>query len=247
MSNVVLVRDEQLVVQWVRTLTATYPEVAKMVDEQGIGRERRPHEPSLSALGTVPRISKRQATRLAWKGTAIIFIGALATDSSLLCMNADDGAAVRLLEAGDVIRAVERELEGMRPSQDAIDRLTHQRRRKDHCAKSPYNYDCYLFSPSSRSGFVAIESIACVKAFDSITLLLTTDGDRFESRRPLRAWEAVLPVSHFVRIHRSAVVNRSYVERIEPSNCGGKVFLRGVDEPLSLSRRYAVRLRRARL
>ena len=47
-----------------------------------------------------------------------------------------------------------------------------------------------------------------------------------------------------MRIHRSTIVNLEYVERLEPrSHASQRVYLRGLPEPLTMSRRFGVRLR----
>ena len=62
--------------------------------------------------------------------------------------------------------------------------------------------------------------------------------------RSLKAWEDRLPEQQFVRIHRESIVNLQYVERIEEwSHESFHVHLRGIIEPLTLSRRHASRLR----
>jgi DNA-binding LytR/AlgR family response regulator len=47
-----------------------------------------------------------------------------------------------------------------------------------------------------------------------------------------------------VRIHRSTIVNLEYVERLEPwSHASQLVYLRGLPEPMIMSRRFGARLR----
>ena len=62
--------------------------------------------------------------------------------------------------------------------------------------------------------------------------------------RSLKDWEMKLPVNYFVRIHRNAIINLEYVDRVEGwFNYSYKVFLKEVDEPLVISRRYAAKLK----
>ena len=52
----------------------------------------------------------------------------------------------------------------------------------------------------------------------------------------------------FVRIHRSTIVNLEHVERLEPwSHASQRVYLRGLSEPLTMSRRFGARLRECRM
>jgi DNA-binding LytR/AlgR family response regulator len=60
----------------------------------------------------------------------------------------------------------------------------------------------------------------------------------------LSEWEEQLPEKHFARIHRSTIINIEFVERVEKwFNYSFKVHLRGVKEPLTMSRRCAAKLK----
>lgn len=64
-------------------------------------------------------------------------------------------------------------------------------------------------------------------------------------RKALRQWEAELPASHFVRVHRGAIINLDFLERIEKLPSGGmQLRLRGTTEPVPVSLRLAPQLNR---
>lgn len=109
-------------------------------------------------------------------------------------------------------------------------------------------YQDHLFvNTGGRARFVKISSIVYISAAGSHSEVVTADGRRALLPKPLREWEARLPSAHFARIHRSTIVNLGFVERMEQSfNYTYEVFLRGIQTPLALSRRYAVRLKRQR-
>ena len=76
---------------------------------------------------------------------------------------------------------------------------------------------------------------------------LHAGGKAHMLRRSFSDFEASLDPRRFARIHRSTIVNLGFVERMEQSfNYTYEVFLRGIQTPLALSRRYAVRLKRQR-
>jgi two-component system response regulator LytT len=53
-------------------------------------------------------------------------------------------------------------------------------------------------------------------------------------------WEERLPENSFCRIHRSIIINLEYVGRVEEwFNNSYRVYLKGVDAPFTMSRRYA--------
>jgi len=65
--------------------------------------------------------------------------------------------------------------------------------------------------------------------------------------RPLATWEAQLADTPFVRVHRSALVNLDFVERIERgASYSYELYVRGHDAPLAMSRRRAMELKSRR-
>jgi DNA-binding LytR/AlgR family response regulator len=52
-------------------------------------------------------------------------------------------------------------------------------------------------------------------------------------------WEKRLPEQYFCRIHRSTIINISMIEKIEPwYNQSYHVYIKGLMEPFTMSRRY---------
>jgi two-component system, LytTR family, response regulator len=109
----------------------------------------------------------------------------------------------------------------------------------------PLEYSDRLFvEVHGRVRFVALESIVAVRAADDYTEIIVCDGEILLVTRSMREWEARLPERQFARIHRSMIVNLNHVEHVESaSDRGYRVRLRGVREPVAMSRRHAARLR----
>jgi two-component system LytT family response regulator len=93
--------------------------------------------------------------------------------------------------------------------------------------------------------FVPVRNIMAIEAQgDGSTLILAPQGVRKPSGKSLREWEQRLPSRHFVRIHRSTIVNLEYVERLEPwSHASQRLYLRGLKDALTVSRRFGARIR----
>ena len=93
--------------------------------------------------------------------------------------------------------------------------------------------------------FVRVRDIMAIEAEgDGSSLWLAPHLKRKPSTKSLREWEQRLPDRHFVRIHRSTIVNLEYVARQEQwSHASQHVYLRGLKEPLTMSRRFGARLR----
>ena len=98
--------------------------------------------------------------------------------------------------------------------------------------------------------FVQLRQIAAILSGDNYTELRLTNGRHLLVRRPLAAWEAMLPAALIVRAHRQALVNLAAVERVEAlSDERGELHLSGWPEPVIASRRQwpALRVRLADL
>lgn len=92
--------------------------------------------------------------------------------------------------------------------------------------------------------FIRVRDIVAVLAAGDNSVLRLADGRQARARKSLREWADRLPEREFVRIHRSTMVNLEYVERLEEwSHFSYRVYLRGLAEPLQMSRRWAARVR----
>ena len=121
------------------------------------------------------------------------------------------------------------------------------RRRAGGGAESagPLAYDDRLFLRiDDRMAFLAVRDVVAVVADGDNASLWLSNGRVVRVRKPLRSWEERLPAKQFVRIHRSALVNLTAVERVEEwSHFTYRIYVRGYREPLEMSRRYGARVR----
>jgi DNA-binding LytR/AlgR family response regulator len=61
----------------------------------------------------------------------------------------------------------------------------------------------------------------------------------------MKEWENRLPENHFCRIHRETIVNLSYISNMNSwLSESNKVFLKGIEEPFLISRRYATKIKK---
>ena len=103
--------------------------------------------------------------------------------------------------------------------------------------------DHLFLNDGKASRFVQVKAIVCIRGAGDYAELVLDDGKRLLSPRPLREWETRLPAG-FERIHRTAIVNLERVDRVErASDDSFRVVLRGLAEPVPMSRRHAARLR----
>jgi two-component system LytT family response regulator len=92
--------------------------------------------------------------------------------------------------------------------------------------------------------FIKVSSILCVEAAGDYSQIITSDGKKGIVQKSMTEWEERLPENHFCRIHRSTIINLEYVSRAEEwFNSAYHVYLKGLETPLIMSRRYAARLK----
>ena len=102
-------------------------------------------------------------------------------------------------------------------------------------------YDDPLFlTLNGHSTFLPVKKIACIQSAGDYTEVCSIDSRRGLVNLTLKQWAERLPRHRFVRIHRSALVNVEHVTKIEKrKNYTYGVYVKGFEEPLSMSRRYA--------
>ncbi|HEU5041789.1 MAG TPA: LytTR family DNA-binding domain-containing protein [Gemmatimonadales bacterium] len=232
--SALIVDDERLARQELRALLAVHPDVrvtgeAASLDEASrqLAREQpdvifldiqMPGESGFDLFARVP-VSAR-----------VIFV------------TAHDAHALRAFD----VNALDYLLKPVAPARlaEALERL-----RRESGAPPPatrrFEPGDFVFLPvDGRSRFLRLSQVVSIAAAGDATTVTTADGLRGRVPRSLKAWDDRLPPRQFVRIHRETIVNLQYVERIEEwSHEAFQVHLRGQAAPLTLSRRYAARLR----
>ncbi|CAN5754061.1 LytTR family DNA-binding domain-containing protein [soil metagenome] len=89
-----------------------------------------------------------------------------------------------------------------------------------------------------------VTEISGIEAQENYSLVHLTDGGSMLVRRSMTEWEGILPKQHFLRPHRSLIVNIQAVKKV--SMCGRDeidVEIAGFTAPIRLGRRSATRLR----
>lgn len=92
--------------------------------------------------------------------------------------------------------------------------------------------------------FLKINTVIKIIAAGNYSEVYTNGKQKGLVLKSLREWESRLPGSQFVRVHRNSVINLEYVEKIEDwFNYSYKIHLKGIEGPVIMSRRYALKLK----
>ena len=92
--------------------------------------------------------------------------------------------------------------------------------------------------------FIKLPLLKCITAVGNYSYIYYKANKRELISKTLQDWEKLLPKKYFVRIHRSSIVNFEYVEKVSKcQNYTHEVFVRGIEKPLVMSRRYTLKLK----
>lgn len=167
---------------------------------------------------------------------------ALPAETTIVFVTAHDEYAVRAFE----VNALDYLLKPVNPERlsSTLERIL-ARPGADRQPDRQLEYDDRLFlSPGNRPQFVRVGSIAALQAAGDYTELILRDGTKALMSATIRGWERRLPEKHFVRIHRSTIINLECVERVEPwFDHSYRIHLKELKQVYAVSRRYAARLR----
>ncbi|HEX8194955.1 MAG TPA: LytTR family DNA-binding domain-containing protein [Pyrinomonadaceae bacterium] len=157
-------------------------------------------------------------------------------------VTAFDAYAIRAFE----VNALDYLLKPVNPERlkKAIEKIVKDEKSAENNLRKLEFDDRLLLEMSGRSIFLKINRISHILAAGDYSEVFTTEGKKFLVEKPLREWETRLPEKHFIRIHRTSIINLECVERLESwFNRSYQIYLQNNREPLTVSRRYAAQLK----
>jgi two-component system LytT family response regulator len=75
--------------------------------------------------------------------------------------------------------------------------------------------DTVFLRSGQRARFAPVMEISVISAHDNYSEVQLADGAKIFLRKSLKAWEDTLPATHFMRVHRTQIVNLARVTRYE--------------------------------
>lgn len=163
------------------------------------------------------------------------------TDHSIrvIFVTAYDEYAIRAFE----VNAADYLLKPVSPERlgESLGRILTPPSEKPRFAKVyEYTDSIYVRLTNSTSTFIKVSSIICISPVGNYSRLVTLEGKRCLVLKTLKQWQEELPSRHFIRIHRSSIINLNHIEKIETQS---RVYLKNLPEPLEISRRFASKLK----
>ncbi len=105
-------------------------------------------------------------------------------------------------------------------------------------------HDRLLLKLDTSLGFLKISTIVCITSAGDYSEVLCTNRKKVLVHKSMAEWETRLPEAYFNRIHRTTIVNMECVDRLEEwFNNSYRVYMKGIEEPYVMSRRYVAKLK----
>jgi two-component system, LytTR family, response regulator len=174
--------------------------------------------------------------------TGFALLEKIAANFKVIFVTAFDAYAIRAFE----VNALDYLLKPINPDRlaRAIERLAATDMLPSQGARKLEYEDRLFIEVDEHSRFLKINTIVCISAAGDYSEIFTADGQKTLVMKSLKEWEVRLPEKYFTRIHRSTMINLEYIERIVGYfNRSYQVHLRHIEEPFTMSRRYAVKLK----
>jgi two-component system, LytTR family, response regulator len=126
----------------------------------------------------------------------------------------------------------------------ALDRLNDEEQIDAKPKRRLTNDDRLFIQFRSNYIFLKIDTITHISSAGDYSEVFLNDCKHGLTNKSMQEWEDRLPENNFCRIHRSTIINIDFVVKVEDwFNNSFRVYLKGVEEPFSMSRRYASQIK----
>lgn len=140
-------------------------------------------------------------------------------------------------DADDLLKSIENRLK-------RIEKLRADFESKEKAAENLTMDDKLFIQVNKRTHIINIAEILFINAEKQYSSIHLVDNKRYLIRKSISHWEKVLPERKFLRIHRSTVINIDYLVKMETwYNSSFILYLKNIEKPFIISRRYSVKLR----
>ena len=229
----IIVDDERLARREMRRLLAEFDEIAIAGEAENLSEAERlieSEKPDIVFLDI----------QLAGE-SGFDLLDRVSQNFKLIFVTAFDAYAVRAFD----VNAIDYLLKPVNPERlaKAIERLGDETSAPK--VVKPLEFDDRIFIElGERSLFLKVCDISHIAAAGDYSEVFTRDKRKLLVEKPLRVWEERLPEKFFLRIHRQAIINLEEIEHLEAwFNRSFQVRMKGFAEALSVSRRYAAKLK----
>ena len=164
------------------------------------------------------------------------------TDAKIIFITAYDEYAIRAFEVNAqdyLLKPVNKERFAL-----AIEHLkVEDELRSDSYKRLEYNDNVFLMINNTYQ-FIKVSSIIVIMSAGNYSEIITSSKVKGLVLKSMKEWESRLPGNSFIRIHRNAIINLEFLDHTEDwFSYSYQVFLKGIEKPYVMSRRYASKLK----
>lgn len=231
----IIIDDEWLVRSELRVMLQEFPQLRVVAEAANVSEALqavREHQPDVIFLDV----------QLAGE-TGFDFLEKAHTSSRIIFITAFDQFAIRAFE----VHALDYLLKPIRRERlaDALRRIQESLPVKPRPARAQSYTDMIYVMIDGSLRPIKLPMLKCITADGNYSFVHFQDNKRELVLRTLGEWMEVLPEKQFLRIHRSTIINSDYVDKvIKLANYSHAVYLHGMAHPFTMSRRYAIKLKR---
>ena len=136
-------------------------------------------------------------------------------------------------------------LDRLQQAAQRLDQNKKEKQEKHNSKHEKLQYEDQLFTTlGTKMQFLKVNQIVLIQSDGDYTDVYTNNGKHGLANKTMKEWEKRLPEKHFLRIHRTSIINTEYIDSIEKwFNYSYQVKLKDIEEPVIISRRYAKKLK----
>jgi len=176
--------------------------------------------------------------------TPFIFLTAKAEPSDIRngMENGADDYLTKPFRAINLLKAIETRLE-------RFSAILKQKDDSEIKSKEPMKElltenDRLFIDDKNKPHIIRVGDILWIKADGEYSIVCTIDNTKLFVRKLIKQWELQLPQNIFMRIHRSSIVNITYMEKIEMwTNRSFILLLKHTNEKFIVSQRYTQKIK----
>jgi len=174
--------------------------------------------------------------------TGFDLIEELDTEATIIFVTAYDEFAIRAFE----VNALDYLIKPVYPERLAKTIARLSKSEKVELQLKPFDYEDFIFTKiNNKVHFIKIKNIKCISSAGEYTEIYTGKGKKTLILKSMQEWENRLPTSHFLRIHRTSIVNLNYIQEIQESLTNSyDIYLEGIEKPFGMSQRYYAKIRK---
>jgi two-component system LytT family response regulator len=115
----------------------------------------------------------------------------------------------------------------------------HRAKRVDSPSVALRLDDIIQLASSAQARFAEVGHVSAIEAEENYSRVYLNDGETILVRRTLKAWMDILPPGHFVRVHRTMIVNLARISRYrQPGPKTVALDVTGVTHSIAVGRQF---------